>query len=338
MQRKAKYMNPIEQISQLSTGHWVSQMVFAFVENNMADAFENKPQSAEIISTKCELRPDATYRLLRALATIGILKQQDAAPEIFELTELGSFLTQSHPMSMANKVLLEASFEHVQMWTHLSEYLRTGEHAPSKIFSIDNYFDLFETRPEHVEVFSKAMSCYTNDEIQMIQAMETLDFSGIETMVDVGGAFGVMLSAILEKHPKMKGILFDQASVVSSVESTKQMEVVAGDFFTSVPANYDAYFLKHILHDWNDETCLKVLNNIVDVMKPEARIFIGEFGPVPGPNEPHSSKFFDLHMMICLNGKERTMAEWESLLKRANLKVVALHRSFGPLSLIEASC
>jgi len=330
-------MNPVEQIAQLSTGHWISQMVFAFVENKMADAFEGEPQSAEAIATKCKLRPDATYRLLRALSTIGVLKQQEDTPEIFELTELGCFLTQSHPMSMANKVLLEASSEHVQMWTHLSEYLRTGEHAPSKIFGLDNYFDLFESRPEHVEVFSKAMSCYTNDEIQMIQAMETLDFSGIEMMVDVGGAFGVMLSAILDKNPKMKGILFDLASVLSNVESTKQMEVVAGDFFTSVPANHDAYFLKHILHDWDDETCLKILGNIVDVMKSAAKIFIGEFGPVPGPNEPHLSKFFDLHMMINLHGKERTMAEWEYLLKRAGLKVAALHQSFGPLSVIEVT-
>jgi len=240
-------------------------------------------------------------------------------------------------MSMANKVLLEASSEHVQLWTHLSEYLRTGEHAPSKIFGLDNYFDLFESRPEHVEVFSKAMSCYTNDEILMIQAMETLDFSGIETLVDVGGAFGVMLLAILDKHPQMKGILFDQESVVASVESTKQMEVVAGDFFISVPANQDGYFLKHILHDWDDETSLKVLGNIVKVMKPGAKVFIAEFGPVPGPNEPHISKFFDLHMMITLHGKERTMSEWKDLLKRAGLKVAALHQSFGPLSVIEAT-
>jgi len=88
---------------------------------------------------------------------------------------------------------------------------------------------------------------------------------------------------------------------------------------------------------WNDETSLKVLGNIVDVMKPGARIFIGEFGPVPGPNEPHLSKLFDLHMMITLHGMERTMAEWEDLLGRAGLKVDTLHQSFGPLSVIEAT-
>ncbi len=330
-------MNPIEQIAQLSTGHWVSQMLYAFVKNNMPDAFEDKPQSAEFIAAKCALRAGDAFRLLRALATIGILKQHEESPETFELTELGGFLKQSHAMSMADKVLLEASPEHVQMWTHLAEYLKTGETAPSGVFGLDHYFALFESRPGYVDVFSKAMSCYTNDEIQMIQAMETLDFSGIETMVDVGGAFGVNLLAILHKHPQMKGILYDLESVASRVEGTEQMEVVAGDFFNSVPEKQDAYFLKHILHDWDDEMCLRILGNIVDVMKPESKVFIGEFGPVPGPNEPHLSKFFDLHMMILLNGKERTMHEWESLLQQAGLKISALHTSFGPLSIIEAS-
>ena len=116
------------------------------------------------------------------------------------------------------------------------------------------------------------------------------------------------------------------------------METVGGDFFASVPADCDGYFLKHILHDWNDELCLKILGNVVEVMKPTARVFIGEFGPVPGPNEPHLSKFFDLHMMINLNGKERTMAEWQELLQQAGLKVLAAHQSFGPLSVIEATC
>ncbi|MCH8258449.1 MAG: hypothetical protein IIA75_11210 [Proteobacteria bacterium] len=167
--------------------------------------------------------------------------------------------------------------------------------------------------------------------------METLDFSGIEKMVDVGGAFGALLLAILDKQPQMKGILFDQSAVVDRVKNTQQMETVGGDFFASVPEGCDGYFLKHILHDWDDAVCLKILGNVVDVMKPDARIFIGEFGPVPGPNEPHLSKFFDLHMMICLNGKERTMAEWQELLQQAGLKVAAVHQSFGPLSVIEAT-
>ena len=147
------------------------------------------------------------------------------------------------------------------------------------------------------------MSCYTNDEVAMINAMPTLDFTGIEKMVDVGGAYGALLKAILGKHANMQGILFDQQAVVDRVTPSEQMVVQGGDFFAKVPADCDGYFLKHILHDWDDTLCTTILGNVVKVMKPNARIFIGEFGPVPGPNEPHLSKFFDLHMMICLNGK-----------------------------------
>lgn len=330
-------MDPVEQISQFSTGHWISQMLYAFVKNEMGDAFAHQPKSAQAIASTCSLQPDATYRLLRALATIGILKQQNGEQETFALTETGTFLTRSHPMTQVDKVLLEASYEHVLLWTHLSEHLQTGETAPAKIFGLDNYFGLFESRPGHLEVFSKAMSSYTHDEIAMISAMKTLDFSGIEKMVDVGGSFGELLLAILDKQPQMKGILFDQPAVVDQVQNTEQMEIVGGDFFASVPTGCDGYFLKHILHDWNDELCLKILGNVVAVMKPDARIFIAEFGPVPGPNEPHLSKFFDLHMMINLNGKERTMAEWQELLQQTGLKISAVHQSFGPLSVIEAT-
>lgn len=329
-------MNPVEQIAQYSTGHWISQMVHAFVKNEMADAFDGQVKSAAQIASRCGIEVQPTYRLLRALATLDIVTQQTDVEENFELTETGSFLTRSHPMSVADKVLLEASYEHVMMWTHLGEHLKTGELAPSKTFGLDNYFGLFETRPEHVEVFSKAMGSYTNDEIGMIMAMETLDLGGIEKMADVGGSYGDLLMAILDKHPQMQGVLFDQNAVVERVEATAQMAVKGGDFFTSVPVGCDGYFLKHILHDWDDDLCVRILGNIVEVMKPGARIFIGEFGPVPAPNEPHLSKFFDLHMMICLNGAERTMDEWTALLAKAGLKVAALHCSFGPLSIIEA--
>ena len=201
-------------------------MLFAFVKNDMGDAFDQQQKSAQAIASTCSLQPDATYRLLRALATIGILKQQEGEPETFELTETGNFLTRSHPMSLVDKVLLEVSYEHVLMWTHLAEYLKTGETAPAKIFGLDNYFDLFDSRPGHLEVFGKAMTGYTNEEIAMIMAMETLDFSGIETMVEVGGSFGALLLAILDKQPQMKGLLYDQPAVVDRVQNTDQMETV----------------------------------------------------------------------------------------------------------------
>ncbi|SFC72180.1 methyltransferase [Pseudoalteromonas denitrificans] len=327
-------MNAIEQIAQYSSGHWVSQMVFAFVKNNMGDALEGKTLTSQAIATQCNLKNDNCYRLLRALATLGIVIH--TYDDHFSLTDMGNYLTRSHPQSLVNKVLLEASYEHVMLWTHLAENLKTGELASKKVFNVDNYFDLFQTRPEHLDVFSKAMGSYTHDEIAMINAMESLDFSDIKTLVDLGGSYGDLLKAILAHNPHMQGVLFDQPAVISNVNATQRMTLEPGDFFNAVPPNCDGYFLKHILHDWDDALCIKILSNINRVMKPTSKIFIAEFGPIPEPNEPHLSKFFDIHMMLTLNGKERTLIQWQDLLQYAGFDIAKIHTSFGPLSVIEA--
>lgn len=328
-------MNPAEQLAQFATGHWVSQMVYAFAKHGMGDAIGDEGAKASDVAARCGTKPDPTFRLLRGLATIGVVLEDEQEAQRFTLTEMGALLTSGHPTSMVDQVLLEAGYEHVSMWTHLAENLVTGEMAPTKVFGQDNYFGLFDSRPGHLETFSRAMSSYTAAETAMILSMETLDLSGVRTMVDVGGAFGALLTAVLERHADMSGILFDRPDVVERVEATERMQVQAGDFFESVPSA-DGYLIKHILHDWDDDQCLAILNNVTAAMEDGARIFLGEFGPVPGPNQPHLSKMFDLHMMLCLSGKERTMEEWTELLARAGLRVEQVHTSFGPLSVIEA--
>ncbi len=328
-------MNPAEQLAQFATGHWVSQMVYAFAKHGMGDALADQGALATTVAERCGTRPDETYRLLRGLAMLGVVREDEQEPQRFSLTEVGALLTSKHPTSMIDQVLLEAGYEHVSMWTHLADNLVTGEMAPTKVFGQDNYFGLFESRPGHLETFSRAMSSYTAAETAMILAMDSLDLSGIRTMVDVGGAFGALLAAVLERHADMSGILFDRADVVERVAPTARMQVQAGDFFKSVPSA-DGYFLKHILHDWDDDQCLTILGHVAAAMQDGARVFIGEFGPVPGPNEPHLSKLFDLHMMLCLSGKERTLDEWGALLQRAGLRIEHVHKSFGPLSVLEA--
>jgi len=326
-------MNPVEQIAQYATGHWVSQMFFTFVKHNMGDAFQQQSATAAQIAERTGVNEDNCYRLLRALAPLDIVKQDD---EQFTLTELGSFLTREHPMSLVNKVLLEASYEHVLLWTHLSDYMVSSTPAPKAIFELDNYFGLFEKRPKHLDVFAKAMGSYSQDEIAMIESMATLDLSELNTLVDLGGAYGDLLGFLLQCYPNLEGILFDQAAVIDNALPLDRMTKQAGNFFEQVPENQDGYFLKHILHDWDDTLCLKILGNIKRVMKPNSRVFIAEFGPVPETDEPHLSKMFDLHMMLTLNGKERTLTQWHELLASAGFKVTMIHESFGPLSVIEA--
>ena len=326
-------MNPVEQIAQYATGHWVSQMVFAFVKHKMGDAFKQETATAAQIAERTGVDAKNSYRLLRALTPLGILEQEG---EHFKLTHMGEFLTTKHPNSLVNKVLLEASFEHVMLWTHLADYMVNSTPAPKAIFDLDNYFNLFETRPEHLDVFAKAMGSYSQDETAMIEAMSSLDLSGLTTLTDIGGAYGDLLTSLLNRYSNLEGTLFDQVAVIENAPSMNRMNKLSGDFFEAVPANQDGYFLKHILHDWDDTLCLKILNNIKHSMKPTSRVYIAEFGPVPETNEPHLSKLFDLHMMLTLNGKERSYREWQALLNKAGFKILTLHQSFGPLSVIEA--
>lgn len=327
-------MNSVEQIAQYSTGHWVSQMLFAFAKHGMGDAFQGQSATANEIAERTGTHTENCYRLLRALVPLGLLEQTENR---FCLTDMGKHLTTEHSHSLVNKVLLEASYEHVLLWTHLADYMVTSTPAPKAIFDINNYFELFETRPEHLDVFAKAMGNYSQDEIAMIESMSSLDLSNLTTIADIGGAYGDLLSALLKHYPQLEGTLFDQGAVVENAPAVNRMSKQAGNFFEQVPAAQDGYFLKHILHDWDDTLCLKILANIKQAMKPSSRIYIAEFGPVPESNEPHLSKLFDLHMMLTLNGKERSLVQWQCLLEQAGFKIDALHTSFGPLSVIEAS-
>ncbi|OUR67359.1 hypothetical protein A9Q77_10385 [Marinomonas sp. 42_23_T18] len=325
-------MNSVEKIAQYATGHWVSQMVFAFAKNGMGDAFQLKAATSVQIAERTGVNEDNCYRLLRALTPLGLLEQNN---DTFQLTEMGEYLTKDHPMSLVDKVLLEASYEHVLLWTHLADYMVNSTPAPKAIFDLDNYFNLFETRPEHLDVFSKAMGSYSKDEIAMVESMPNLDLSNINTLTDLGGAYGDLLTSILNRYPNIEGTLFDQAAVIENAPNTERMTKLAGNFFDAVPAEQDGYFLKHILHDWDDNLCLTILGNIKRVMKPTSRIFIAEFGPIPESSQPHLSKLFDLHMMLTLNGMERSLTQWQQLLDKAGLRIKNLHESFGPLSILE---
>lgn len=330
-------MNPVERLMQYSTGHWISQMVYTFAKHAIADAFVDDWAKSEQLAKRCELNLDATYRLLRAVATLGLVEQDSDDEQLFYLTEMGCLLKQDHQQSLNDRVLLEASPDHVMLWTHLSDFLIAPQSAPKALFGVDCYLELFNDQAPGNCVFSRAMNGYSDDENAMILAMDSLDLSHVETMVDVGGGKGELLRALINQYPAMDGILFDQSAVVEKVESCIGMSVIGGDFFTSVPEDCDGYFLKRILSDWDDELCIRLLMNIAQVMVPNGRIYIAELGPIPSANEPHLSKFFDLQRMLMLNGAERTLAQWRDLLHQSGLQLVKVHQSFGALSVLEVS-
>jgi hypothetical protein len=172
--------------------------------------------------------------------------------------------------------------------------------------------------------------------------VEAYDFSGIETLADIAGGHGFLLSQVLKANPKMKGILFDVPAVIAGAGAlleregvSNRVETATGSFFESVPAGADAYMMKHIIHDWNDEDSARILRNINAVMKPYGKVLIIET-IVPEGSEPHYSKLLDLEMLVSPGGMERTADEYRELLAAAGLRLTRIIPTKSPFSIIEA--
>jgi hypothetical protein len=197
--------------------------------------------------------------------------------------------------------------------------------------------------PEYAEVFDQAMSSYSSTETAwVLDALSGQDFSKLSRLCDVGGGQGHLLCSLLSKHGHMRGTLLERAEVIKNeglLWATKmnvadRCEHVAGDMFADVPSA-DAYILKHIIHDWNDEECVRILSNIRRAAPADAKIFVAEY-IVPGPETPHFAKLFDIHMMCWGTGRERTSEEYAALLNQAGWRYVdTLFPSLGTMGVVE---
>jgi len=253
----------------------------------------------------------------------------------FKLSPVGEVCTKSHPQSVASAVLLEASAYHSQIWLKMPEYLVTGLKTTKSAIGHDGYWDACKANPEHMLVFQHAMTAYSNDEATMMKMdflSPTIDLSMFPVICDLGGAEGACAKALNERFPNIAYILADLQEPIDSIDQStlpSNFSTKAIDFFQvdTIPMA-DAYLLKHIIHDWDDPECIHILSNI-KATNPKATVFVMEFGPMPGPNVPHLSKIFDLHMAITLNGHERTQDEYNSLFEKVGYEVSQTHALAG---------
>jgi SAM-dependent methyltransferase len=170
------------------------------------------------------------------------------------------------------------------------------------------------------------------------------DFSGIGTLVDVGGGYGAFIAAILSANPTMRGILFDQPHVVAGAGRVLQAagvadrcEIVGGNFLEAVPGGGDAYLLSKVILDWPDDQAVAVLRNCRRVMRPQGRLLLVE-AVIPPGNTPHPGKLSDVHMLVMTtSGRERTEAEYRALLDAAGLKLTRIVSTLGETSVIEGA-
>jgi hypothetical protein len=325
-------MNPAaDQVMDLIFGRWRSQILASGTELGVFDHLDKgRAKTAEALSTELEADPTLLYRLLRAHAAIGLLKEDGSRG--FLLTAQGELLRSDHPQSLKPMARLEEGPQHYALWKHLPAMVRDGkQNAFVREFG-RMAFEHAQENQDYAERFKQAMTSYSAVQSSLVlEALRGYDFSGIRTFCDVAGGYGHLMCALLLAKPGLCGIVLDLPEVVQDVSelwATKlglqqRCQYVAGDMFEVVP-KADAYILKMIVHDWSDAECVKILSNIRKAAAGPARLFIVEH-IVPEPDVSHFSKLFDIHMMCWGTGRERTEAEYVRLLERAGWKSSGCH-------------
>src|SRR5262245_61628154 len=330
------------QISRMMASLWVPQAIYAAAALGVADALAGGPKRAQELARVVDAHPGALHRLLRGLVTLELCTMRDDGA--FALTPLGACLRAGQRESSRAWVLLTGNPTSWQAWGRLIDCVRSGESVP-QLDGLSSGFDVFAGNPGARAVFNESMVDGTK--LMAGAFPRAYDFSGLATVVDVGGGYGALLPPILRTNPGMRGIVFDLAhcrdGAIRVFEKTgivARCEFVAGSFFDggTLPAGADAYLLKSVLHDWDDARCLVILRNCRRAMRVGSRVLIIEsIAPArPGPF-PYDAMVAstDLNMLIMTGGRERTEAEFRTLLAAAGLAVTRIVPTLAVLSIIE---
>jgi ubiquinone/menaquinone biosynthesis C-methylase UbiE len=323
-------------LTQLMLGSLASQAVYVAAKLGIADLLVNGAKPVDELAKATETDAPSLYRVLRALASLGIFTEQNN--RIFAMTPTAEPLRSDVPNSLRDVAIFMGEDWHWEVWGKTLHSVRTGKSAWAEIHD-GQVFEYFETNPEASQIFNRAMSSFSGLATKAV--VEAYDFTGIETLIDIAGGHGRMLTGVLEAHPSMRGVLFDLPHVIAGAREvvptsvSDRLEFATGDFFASVPSGGDAYIMKHIIHDWDDERALTILKNIKKAMKPGGRVLVVEAVIAEGNNQDFG-KLLDIEMLVSPGGKERTAAEYEELFSRARLRLTRIVPTKSPYSVIEA--
>jgi hypothetical protein len=334
-----KEPTPSEQVFKIGTGYMASMSLFIAAKLRIADHLAHGPKSVRELAAATKMNEDRLYRVLRSLAMTGIFSE--LADRKFELTPAASTLRTDIPESTHAMVEWICDPFHFKIFSELPHTVQTGDITFDHVYG-KPVFQYFPDDPVEEERFNNAMTCLS--EMVVPAVLEAYDFSGLDTLLDVAGGHGALLCAILDRYPKMKGMLVDLPSVIGGTQKAitakglgQRCQVAPADFFESIPGGADAIIMKHIIHDWEDDKAITILENCRKALdgKSNARILLVE-SVLPEGNQPHMGKFIDLEMMVFPGGRERTEREFRTLFDRAGLKLKRVIPTKAPLWVIEA--
>ncbi|HKP71404.1 MAG TPA: methyltransferase [Pyrinomonadaceae bacterium] len=324
-------------IIQMSLGAMMSQALYVAAKLGIADLLADSPRTVAELAAATGTHERSLYRVLRSLSSVGVFQETD--PKVFALTPRAEPLRTDAPGSMRSGVIFMGEEWHWRVWGDMLYSVQSGKPAWGHVHGAEA-FDYLAVNPQQAEIFNRAMT-----DMSVVTApavVEAYDFSGVRRLADIAGGHGYLLAQVLKANPETEGILFDVPPVIAGADAlleregvAARVEKVSGDFFASVPTGADAYMMKHIIHDWDDERAVKILQNIRAAMNPDGKVLIVET-VVPASDEPHYSKLLDLEMLASPGGAERTAEEYRDLLAAAGLRLARIVPTKSPFSIIEA--
>lgn len=321
----------------MTSGYWISQSIYAAAKLGIADLLKDGAKNCEELATSTGTKARSLYRVMRALAQVGVFAEKQEGS--FSLTPLSACLQSDIPGSVRALAILFGE-EQYKAWGDILHSVRTGESSFEHLFGMP-VFEYYAKNPEAEKTFNAAMT--SGSDAEKAAVTQTYDFSNIRKLVDIGGGQGSFISSILKANPTLQGVLFDLPSVVEGAPNVisaegvaERCEIVGGSFYESVPSGADAYILKHVLHDWDDETSLTILKNCHSAIDENGKLLVVEQIVPPG-NEPALAKFMDVNMMMLHpGGCERTEAEYQALFEAAGFKLTKVIPTRAMVSVIEA--
>ncbi|MBI5686949.1 MAG: methyltransferase [Verrucomicrobia bacterium] len=319
---------------QMITGFWTSQAVLVAAKLGIADLLKDGPKPCAELARSAGVRPQALYRLLRALASVGVFREEEEG--CFGLTPLGARLQTGVPGSLRAFTLFQ-EYQY-RAWEAVLHSLRTEETTFDKVQG-QPLFPYLAAHPAVAAVFNEGMTNLTAQVAAAVVA--AYDFAQFGTLVDVGGGAGILLTRILKANPALRGVLFDVPHVAENAKSrmaeaglSDRCAIAAGDFFQAVPPRGDAYLLKWIIHDWDDERAITILKHCHSAMTERGKLLVIEAVLPPG-NAPFFHKWLDLTMLVVTGGRERTEGEYRALYEAAGFRLTRIIPTASEMSVIE---
>ena len=331
-------MNPVQQVMQVATGYMASSCLYAALTLNIPDHLASGPKTSADLAKASGANEGALYRVLRLLASLGIF--EEVSPKTFALNAAAELLKKDAPGSLRGMAIFLPDPFHYKVYAEIMHAVTTGQPAGDKAVGMP-VFQYLEKNPDYSRVFNDAMTALSAPVAGA--AIEAYDFGGIGTLVDVAGGHGEVLMSVLKAHPKMRGVLADVGHVIDGAKPriaaaglSDRLQAVPCDFFTAVPEGGDAYVMKHIIHDWDDERAGVILKNIAKAMGSKKGKVILLESVIPAGPQPDLGKFIDIEMLMLPGGRERTADEFEALFAQSGFAMTKVVPTKSPLSVVEA--